>query len=386
MSPILTWLALGLGFFFALNIGASGTAAAMGAAYGAGAIRRRPALWLVAICAMMGSVLVGQHVAVTLGKGLLPPVPLPAVAAAVILAAAAATLFASNLTGIPLSTSEVTVGAVIGTALVLGRPPWERIAVIAITWVALPLLSALFAFVMQRYASPKLRPYVRSRRRIFATLLTLGGCYEALAAGANNVANAVGPLIGAALVPMGPGVVVGGAGLGIGAVTMGGRVLNTNAKKITALDLLGGAMVSFTGASLVLAASLFGIPVPLTQVTTMGIVGVGYANGGLAALNPATLLRVARVWLLSPVISMAISFYGSTMVLPGTRPAASVHMGVLAVTLATALAARLLRAPRPAAAAPARHAERPGPGVDRVAESAVKEKTVSTVRGGPGGD
>lgn len=335
------WLALGLGLFFAVNIGASGTAAAMGAAYGSGAVRRKAALILVALCALGGAVLAGSEVSTTIGKGLLGGTEVSAAVAAVILASASLSLFAANLAGVPLSTSEVTVGAVMGAALFLGPPAPHKIGLILLTWTILPLLSALIAYLLQRFLAGRLRPLLRGRRRYVALLLTLGGCYEALAAGSNNVANAVGPLIGAGLVPIGAGVMVGGLGLALGALTLGGRVLNTNAKKITALDLISGSFVSFVGATLVLVASLLGFPVPLTQVTTMGIVGVGYANGGWPALNPATLKRVAQVWIVSPLVSL-IAAYAGTVAISSATPAVTAWV-LLPAAGVVLLALRLLR-------------------------------------------
>lgn len=339
------WLALAIGLFFAVNIGASGTAAAMGAAYGAGALKRKMALALCAVCALTGSVLAGHNVATTLGKGLLPATPLPAALAVTILASACITLFTANLIGIPLSTSEVTVGAVVGAAVVLGQPPVGRILLIASTWVIVPIISFCLAYLLQRYLARSLRPHLRDRRSFVALLLTVGGCYEAFAAGANNVANAVGPLIGAGLISMDHGVLLGGAGLALGALTLGGRVLNTNAKKITALDLFSGTIVSFTGATLVFTASLFGFPMPLTQVTTVGIIGVGYANGGGAALNPTTLRRLAAVWLVSPVISLAVSYLAATLLLPAKHSLTTTLWVLLAAALAVMTGRLLMRRP-----------------------------------------
>src|SRR5690606_33904345 len=91
-------------------------------------------------------------------------------------------------------------------------------------------------------------------------LLIISGCLEAFAAGMNNVANAVGPLVGAGLISVSTGVIVGGIFVSIGAIILGGRVLETNGKKITQLSLLQGSAISATGGSLVIIASVFGFP------------------------------------------------------------------------------------------------------------------------------
>lgn len=67
------FIAIIIACFFAMNIGASGTAAAMGTAYGAGAIKRRiMAVFLVGIVAMLGALLGGGEVTKTISSGIIP--------------------------------------------------------------------------------------------------------------------------------------------------------------------------------------------------------------------------------------------------------------------------------------------------------------------------
>jgi sulfate permease len=156
---------------------------------------------------------------------------------------------------------------------------------------------------------------------------------------------------------MNAGVAFGGLAVALGALALGGRVLNTNAKKITTLDLPSGAVVSFTGATLVVIASLMGLPTPLTQVTTVGIIGVGYANGGIAALNPVTLRRLAAVWLVSPVLSLAISYLGTAYLTGVATPPLHTTVTVVAAALAVTAVGRLLLRPARSGAQPAAGAE-----------------------------
>src|SRR4051812_38787492 len=112
---MLTYIAIAIALFFAMNIGASGTAAAMGTAYGANAINnKRIALLLVAISAFLGATIGGGEVAKTISKGIIPSDLLQVKAVVIILFGATFTLFLSNLLGIPLSTSEVTIGSIVG--------------------------------------------------------------------------------------------------------------------------------------------------------------------------------------------------------------------------------------------------------------------------------
>jgi sulfate permease len=69
----LIYIAIGIGLLFAVNIGASGAAATMGAVYGSGAItKRRVALILVALGAFAGALLGSGEVIKTVGEGIIP--------------------------------------------------------------------------------------------------------------------------------------------------------------------------------------------------------------------------------------------------------------------------------------------------------------------------
>ncbi|GAE30792.1 sulfate permease [Halalkalibacter hemicellulosilyticusJCM 9152] len=131
---------------------------------------------------------------------------------------------------------------------------------------------------------------------------------EAFAAGMNNVANAVGPLVGAGLIDVHIGIIMGGFFVALGAILLGGRVLETNGKRITKLSLLQGSTVSITGGSLVITASVFGLPVPLTQVTTSAIIGIGTVDGGFRLWQKSILKQIVKVWIVSPLFSLVLSY------------------------------------------------------------------------------
>lgn len=328
-------LAFVLAAFFAANIGASGTAAAMGEPYGGGAIRsRRVALCLVAVCSFAGAVLGGGEVVKTISRGIVPPDAVDPGVVLVILGAACTTLFVANLLGIPLSTSEVTVGAVAGAGLALRALYTERVLWLVLWWVVVPLVCLVTVLTLRAlYMRPvegwlDRHPGAGRARWILAALLVASGCYQAFSAGMNNVGNAVGPLVGAGYIASGTALWLGGGFLALGALVMGGRPLETNGKKITRLTLTDGVLVSAVGATLVVLASLRGIPVPLTQITTVGILGVAVARSGRGALRTRTVGRIIRVWVISPVASLAMAFAG-TLALKGWAGGAPAALGAV---------------------------------------------------------
>ncbi|OIK15732.1 anion permease [Bacillus sp. MUM 116] len=309
-----TYIAFIIAFFFAMNIGASGTAASMGSAYGAGAIKnKRLAMVLVAIAAFLGAILGGGEVVKTIGKGIIPTSILSIEMVALILAAATLTLFIANLMGIPLSTSEVTVGAIVGAGIAYKKLYFDSLTVIVAFWIIVPIVSFLITFVLGKLINKaeKQWPSLTKQgkwKKWLAILLVIGGCFEAFSAGMNNVANAVGPLVGAGMLTATKGIWIGGLFVAIGAILLGGKVIETNGKKITKLSLLEGSAVSFTGGALVTVASLFGLPIPLTQVTTCGILGIGVSQKGFGIWQKSVIQKILKVWLISPLASLVISY------------------------------------------------------------------------------
>jgi sulfate permease len=308
----LQYVALMVAFFFAMNIGASGTAASMGAAYGSGVITKRWAMILVALGAFLGASLGGKEVVKTISGGIIPASLLNIQTVLVILSSAAITLFLASLLGIPLSTSEVTVGSIVGVGISYQSVYTGKLVVIVAFWIATPLLSMLIGFVLGKFIQRLQKPgsWAKHSRmgNLLGKILIATGFFEAFSAGMNNVANAVGPVIGAGMITSTWGIIFGGAFVGLGAILLGGRVIETNGKKIIKLSLLQGSVVSATGGGLVILASVLGIPVPHTQVSTSAILGVGTAEKGFRLLQKQVIHKILKVWLVSPVSSLVISY------------------------------------------------------------------------------
>lgn len=309
------FIAIIIACFFAMNIGASGTAAAMGAAYGAGAIKRRiMAVFLVGIVAMLGALLGGGEVTKTISSGIIPEEVMTISLTIVVIASAGLTLYVSNKMGIPLSTSEVTVGSLVGVGLVYQKLYVWQICNILIIWITLPFIAYFIAKFIGKKVAWLEKQFLNRHmnkslvKRILVVMLIFFGCYEAFAAGMNNVANAIGPLISAKVITEQNGLLLGAVFMCIGAILLGGPVLETNGKKITKLSLLQGSTVSFTSGSLVIIASLLGIPVPLTQTTTMSIIGVGASHEPIHIWRQQVVKRIILVWILSPITALITSF------------------------------------------------------------------------------
>ncbi|UQX55533.1 anion permease [Cytobacillus pseudoceanisediminis] len=309
---MLTIIAVTVGLFFAMNIGASGAAASMGIAYGSGVLKNRIlALVLCGLAVFFGAWLGGGEVVKTMGSGIVPKETFTVAIALIVIASAALSLFLANVFGIPLSTSEVTVGSVVGAGIVYQSVFAGKLAWIVMFWLITPFAAFLIAiaaaaflkrnFVQNLIKKPKAAP-------ILAMLVIFMGVFEAFSAGMNNVANAVGPLVGAGIMSTGSGIFWGGLFVALGAILLGKNVLETNGKKITKIRLEEGCVISGTGAGIVTIASVFGIPVPLTQITTSSIIGIGFVKQGRSVFKKDIVIQLLVVWVVSPVLSMVLSY------------------------------------------------------------------------------
>jgi PiT family inorganic phosphate transporter len=153
--------------------------------------------------------------------------------------------------------------------------------------------------------------------RVFRKMQVGTSCYVALSQGANDVANAIGPvaaiymiakdhvLLGKAEVPISM-LVLGGVGIAVGISLLGHKVMATVGSKITTLTNTRGFAVDFGAASTVLVASNLGLPVSTTHAAVGAVVGVGVARG-FSAVDFRVLGRIVIYWLLTVPIAALTS-------------------------------------------------------------------------------
>ncbi len=183
-------------------------------------------------------------------------------------------------------------------------------ALIASAMVA--AIAGLTGFAIMRKVFKRVKGYT-GVEMFFRRLQILTSCYVAFSHGANDVANAIGPLAtifevnGRETIPSEVSVpmyllFLGGIGIMVGIMTWGYRVIKTVAFKITDLTNTRGFSVDFGVATTVLMASKMGLPVSTTHTAIGAVVGVGLA-GGLAGVD----LRVLRKIVVSWVITLPVA-------------------------------------------------------------------------------
>lgn len=145
--------------------------------------------------------------------------------------------------------------------------------------------------------------------KIFVYLQILSACFVAFAHGANDVANAIGPLAGV-LSTIKSGIVgikaevpilvllLGGLGIIVGLATWGWRVISTIGNQITELTPTRGFSAEFGAAITIVLASKLALPVSTTHTLVGAVLGVGMARG-FSSLNLRTIRDIVISWVIT---------------------------------------------------------------------------------------
>jgi PiT family inorganic phosphate transporter len=127
-----------------------------------------------------------------------------------------------------------------------------------------------------------------SINKLFAIPLIFAAALLSFAHGANDVANAVGPLAAIndsvlsgdiaakkAMIPLWV-MVIGSLGIALGLLLYGPRLIKTVGGEITELDAMRAYSIAMASALTVIVASQLGLPVSTTHIAIGGVFGVGF--------------------------------------------------------------------------------------------------------------
>lgn len=169
--------------------------------------------------------------------------------------------------------------------------------------------------------------------RVFMPLVIITSCSVAFAHGANDVANAVGPLAAVVhilqngTIEMKVGVpfwilALGGAGIVIGLATYGHRVMQTVGSKITEITPSRGVAADVAATATVLVCTRMSLPVSTTHTLVGAIMGIGLARG-LGGINTAVAKKIFSSWIITvpaaALLSMVLFVFGRVLLLEKVR-------------------------------------------------------------------
>lgn len=338
---------LAAGFYVGWNIGANDAANCIGTMVGARIMAYRRAAMLMGVFVILGGTLQGHHVMKTVGKGIVvtsaekipadqaPPADelqryfpegrLPDHAILIALMCAGFFVTLATFTRMPVSTSQAIVGGVAGVGLgIVGFDArffqlgvlWKIVG----CWVLSPVLCAILAFLVYK-ALGRLSSRVNALlwMRALSVLMILAACYVSYSLGANDVGNAIGPLLGKFPTHATGLALLGGVAMAVGALTFGARVTETVGKSITPLDLTGAFAAQSSAALGVHYFSLLGIPVSTSQAVVGAVIGVGLTKG-LKVVAGRQILQIVGGWVLAPTGAALFSALIYRLVSPVLQP------------------------------------------------------------------
>jgi PiT family inorganic phosphate transporter len=175
-----------------------------------------------------------------------------------------------------------------------------------------PALALIFIILVGIIAATTMSALNNAVVIVIAAVL---GAYMALNIGANDVANNMGPAVGANALTMAGAIAIAAVFESAGAIIAGGDVVSTIAKGIIAPTTMQSAdvfiwamMAALLSAALwVNLATWVGAPVSTTHSVVGGVMGAGIAAAGFSAVNWTTMSKIAASWVISPVLGGVIA-------------------------------------------------------------------------------
>lgn len=331
MSPLFSHLLIPfiVAMFLAITMGGSGTGPAFSAAYGANVVRKSLIPGIFGIMVFLGAIIAGKNTTATVGKDLINPELMTFSVVSVILFSVAISLLVANMVGIPQSTSQSTVMAVWAAGIFFHEANTEKIFFLVIpAWFILPVIAFFLSLFFGKYIYRPMRRRGLTMSRsvnvnqkpIINGLILFMSMYVAFSIGANNVANAAGPIASMTanelniageknfLLIMILSTLMVAPSFAIGSSIFGTKILNNTGKEIVLFGKFEAGIIAFVSASLLLLASVTkGIPTSLVQLNVAAILGIGVAKLGTKNIFRKTEVRkFFMMWLIAPIIAFSL--------------------------------------------------------------------------------
>jgi len=289
------------GVFLGWSLGANDAANAFGSAVASKMLRFWTAAILAAGFVLLGALLEGRAGIGTL-QGLTQLTLIKATVASV---AAALTVTLMTLLGLPVSTSQAVVGAILGIGFLNRQLDLSGLSKVVVCWIGTPLGGLIIAIIVYKLLSTILN---RANIDLFQTdilirlLLIVAGSYAAYTLGANNVANVTAVFVGAGEISVFAATLIGGLSIALGILTFSRPVMETIGKKLVQLDPFSALIVVLAEAITVHFFTFVGVPVSTSQAVIGAVLGMGIVKG-VNTVSRRTLANIFIGWFMTPAVS-----------------------------------------------------------------------------------
>ena len=328
---------LSSGLFLGWSLGANDAANVFGTAVGTRMVRFATAAAICSVFVILGAVLSGSGAAHTLGKlGAINALGGSFMAAG----AAALAVFAMTKAGLPVSTTQAIVGAIIGWNLFTGTSTdAATLITILSTWLICPLLAACIAAALFKLTTRVIRttrPHLLRQDAYTRLGLILAGAFGAYSLGANNIANVMGVFVPVSPFTefdvMGFGTIssvqqlflLGAVAIAVGVITYSKRVMLTVGGRLMPLSPVGAWVVVVAHSIVLFVFSSKGlesllanaglptiplVPVSSSQAVVGAVLGIGLLRGG-RTIRWRVLGGIGLGWMATPIIAGVLCFVG----------------------------------------------------------------------------
>lgn len=220
-------------------------------------------------------------------------------------------LFAAALKWCPIWMG-LTAGVIV-TAVILETPVGQNLEDNVYLFITTVVFFILYMREMGKNLIQefllKLDRHENAVEQLFRRMQIFTSAYVSLSHGANDVANAFGPVTAIYLIAKYHNLpeqaevptlmlLIGGIGIAVGIAVLGKKVIATVGEGITKLNNTKGFSVDFSIASTVLLASRMGLPVSSTTVAVGAVTGVGLAHGR-EHVQFKVLAKIVMMWVLT---------------------------------------------------------------------------------------
>ena len=323
------------GLFLGWSLGSNDAANVFGTAVGTRMVRFKTAAIVCSLFIILGAVISGSGTTETLVKlGSINALP-GAFAACV---AAGLSVYIMTKFGLPVSTTQAIVGAIVGWNLYTGSSTNIKVLLtILSTWILCPIITALIAmlfFILTKKLLKNTNWHILRLDAYTRTALLIAGAFGAYSLGANNIANVMGvfvPIAPFADIQLGSFLIfsskeqlflLGGIAIAVGVFTYSKKVMFTVGNDLLKLSpvaafivVIAHSIVLFLFASQGISHFLNSmhlpaiplVPVSSSQAIVGAVIGIGILKGGKEVQwNIAGKITIG--WFLLPVIAALISF------------------------------------------------------------------------------
>ncbi|MDH3826341.1 MAG: anion permease [Desulfobacteraceae bacterium] len=289
------------GVFLGWSLGANDASNVFGSAVASRMLKFWTAAVLASVFVLLGALLQGQAGIETL-KGLTQFTLEQAVVSSV---AAATTVTIMTILGLPVSTSQAVVGAILGIGILNQQLNLAGLGKVVACWFGTPVGAAVIAVIIYKVLAAfynNLKINLFQSDILIRLLMIAAGSYGAYALGANNVANVTAVFVGAGHLSVFSAALIGGLSIGLGILTLSKRVMETVGKKLVRLDPFSALVVLLAQSITVHIYTFIGVPVSTSQAVIGAVLGVGIVKG-ISTVSGRTLANILIAWLLTPAIA-----------------------------------------------------------------------------------